>query len=318
MAETTVTCLGILVADAIAKTVDEIPGGGQLGLVNQITLHMGGCAANASVVLSKLGVKTGIIGSVGGDGFGQFVVRELENAGVNTAGLKVKPEVNTSASVVLVAGSGERTFLHCTGANAALVKEDVDMALVRGSRILFVTGTNLMPSFDGLPCAEILEKSRAAGVMTVMDTAWDATGRWMEIVEPCLPHLDAFIPSYDEAARISGKERPSEIAEVFMSYGIRLVVIKLGKDGCYIRSADGFEMTLPTYGRIKAVDATGAGDSFAAGCIAGLANGWDLERCGRFANAVGTHCVMKVGATTGIRSMEETLAFMREQDGADA
>jgi len=309
-----VACLGILVADAIARTVDEMPERGKLMPVEQISLHTGGCAMSASIDLAKLGLKAALLGKVGKDGFGDFMVSTLKNEGVNIDGLVVKEGINTSASLVIVSSSGERTFLHCFGSNADLTYEDVNFDIIKKSKILFIGGVNLMPKFDGVPCGMVVKKAKEMGVYTALDTAWDASGRWMEIVEPSLPYLDLFIPSYDEAKMIAGKEEPEEIADVFLSKGVKLAVIKLGKDGCFIKSKDGEKHLIPTYTDIKAVDATGAGDSFVAGFLTGLIQGWDLYKCGRFANAVGTHCVMEVGATTGIKKMEDILEFMRRYE----
>lgn len=309
-----VTCLGILVADAIAKVVDELPERGKLRPVEQISLYTGGCAATAAINLAKIGMKSALIGKVGKDGFGEFLKNALDASGVNTAGLVVSEGINTSASVVLSASSGERSFLHCFGSNAEFTAEDVDFEIIRNSKILFVAGTNLMAKFDGVPCSQILKKAKEMGVYTAMDTAWDASGRWMEIVEPSLPYLDLFIPSYDEAKMIADKDEPEDIADVFLAKGVGLAVIKLGKDGCFIKKNDNEKYTIPTYNQIKAVDTTGAGDSFAAGFLSGLTMGWDVHKCGKFANAVGTHCVMAVGASTGMKSMKEILEFMERYE----
>jgi sugar/nucleoside kinase (ribokinase family) len=309
-----VTCIGILVADVIAKVVDELPEKGKLLPVEQISLHSGGCATTAAINLSKIGMKSALIGKVGKDGFGDFLGNMLATSGVNTEGLIVKEGIYTSSSVVLSAGNGERTFLHCFGSNADFTYEDVNFDIIRNSKILFVAGANLMEKFDGIPCSRVLKKAQDMGVYTALDTAWDASGRWMKIIEPCLPYLDLFLPSYDEARMIAGKDEPEEIADVFLSKGVGLAVVKLGKDGCFIKKRDGEKHLIPTYSKIKAVDTTGAGDSFAAGFLTGLIMSWDLYQCGKFANAVGTHCVMAVGASTGIKSMEEILEFMEKQD----
>ena len=170
-----------------------------------------------------------------------------------------------------------------------------------------------MPSLDGKPLGRAVKKAKELGLTTIMDTAWDASGRWMELVEDALPHLDYFIPSYDEAMNISGKTDPGEIAEVFMFYGVKNVVIKLGKEGCYIKTPDEEELTIPTFLNIKAVETTGAGDAFSSGFITGLSMGWPLYKCGLFANAVGTFSVSQVGASTGIKPLEETITFIKLQ-----
>jgi sugar/nucleoside kinase (ribokinase family) len=309
-----VTCVGNIVADIIAKTVDKLPEEGKLDLIEQIELHLGGCASNAAVDLQKLGVSAAVIGKVGNDGFGSFVINEMKNNGVNVEGIKKSDTSRTSASVVSVHSSGERSFLHHIGSNAEFSNDDIDFSVIQNSKIVFVAGALLMPAFDGEPSAEILKKSKEAGIITVMDTAWDSTGKWMEKIKPCLPHLDYFIPSYEEAEKISGKSNPEEIADVFLKEGTQTAVIKLGSKGCFIKNKNGDKYSIAAFEGIKAVDTTGAGDAFAAGFITGILNGWDLYSTGKFANAVGAHCVMALGATSGIKSKEEILKFILEYE----
>jgi sugar/nucleoside kinase (ribokinase family) len=96
--------------------------------------------------------------------------------------------------------------------------------------------------------------------------------------------------------------------------GPKVVVIKLGKDGCFIKTKEGEKYIIPTYDRIKPVDTTGAGDSFCAGFLTALVKGKSLVDCGKFANAVGTHCIMAKGASTGIKSEAEILKFMDDYE----
>ncbi|MHB0912416.1 MAG: carbohydrate kinase family protein [Armatimonadota bacterium] len=303
-----VTCLGILVADLIGKPVDKFPERGQLTLVDQMELHLGGCAANTGVDLAKIGIETAIVGKVGADGLGDFVVRTLENEGISAGAVVRDASIGTSGTMVMVHGDGERSFIHYLGANAALTEEDIDFEMIRGSEILHVAGTFLMPGIDGEPTARVLAKAKEMGITTSLDTAWDSKGRWMELIAPCLPYTDYFVPSIEEARLIAGKHDPADVAKVFLDAGVKVVGLKMGSEGCYIRTADQ-EVRAPIY-RVNAVDACGAGDSFAAGFLAGMVRGWDLEKTGRFANAVGAHCVMAMGATTGIKSEAEILAFM--------
>jgi len=309
-----VTCLGIIVADVIAKTVDKLPATGKLELIEQLELHLGGCASNAAVDLEKIGIKTAVIGRVGDDGFGSFVVNEMEKNGVDVKGVIKSKNSRTSASVVSVHSSGERSFLHQIGANADFSVNDVNFSIIQDSKILFIAGTLLMPSFDGEPSAELLKRAQDAGITTVMDTAWDSTGKWMKLIAPCLPYLDYFIPSYEEAEMIAGKNDPEDIADVFLKAGVKNVVIKLGSKGCLFKTADGIKEFIDAFKGITAVDTTGAGDSFAAGFIAGLTKGWSITECCKFANAVGAHCVMRVGATSGIKPMDEILNFIESAE----
>lgn len=309
-----VTCLGVIVADVITKTVNKLPQEGKLDLINQLELHLGGCASNAAVDLEKIGIKTAVIGRVGNDGFGTFVIDEMKRNGVNIEGIEVSETSKTSASVVLINSIGERSFLHHLGANADFSKKDINYSILLQSDILFIAGSLLMSNFDGDPTAEVLKKTQETGIITVMDTAWDSTGTWMKLIKPCLPYLDYFIPSYEEAEMISGKKQPEEIADIFLSEGVKSAVIKLGAKGCFIKNKSGEKYMIDSYKVNNVVDTTGAGDSFAAGFIAGVSKGWDLKMCGKFANAVGAHCVMEVGATSGIKKMDEILNFINENE----
>jgi sugar/nucleoside kinase (ribokinase family) len=83
----------------------------------------------------------------------------------------------------------------------------------------------------------------------------------------------------------------------------------MGAEGCLVLTGEGEELRLPAF-EVEVIDATGAGDAFAAGFIAGVWQGWPLEKTARFANAVGALCVTGMGANGGVRSLPETLDFM--------
>ncbi len=305
---TEITCLGILVADLLGRPIDALPPRGRLGLVDEMTLHIGGCASNTGIDLARLGVATAVLGKVGADGLGDFIVRTLEQNQVDTQGVKRDPATTTSATMVLVSIDGERTFLHHLGGNAHFTEDDVDWTVVRSSRILHVAGALVMPALDGQPMARVLQRAKSLGLMTSLDTVWDATGKWMQTLRPCLPHTDFFMPSLSEAIELTGLQDPRDVARALRDEGVGTVCLKLGEEGCYIQTRDA-EVRMPVF-RVKPVDGTGTGDAWDAGFLMGVLRRWDIESSARFANAVGALCVTAIGATAGIRTMEETLHFM--------
>src|SRR5436190_5718151 len=107
-----VVCLGILVADVIARPVARLPEAGTLAFVDEIELRGGGCALNTASCLARLGLRSAALGKIGTDVFGDFVLRLLRERGVAAEGVARDAEHATSASVALVDRSGERTFLH--------------------------------------------------------------------------------------------------------------------------------------------------------------------------------------------------------------
>ena len=303
---TDVVCLGILVADVIARPVDRVPAPGSLDLVEDVALRGGGCALNTGTALARLGVDVACAGKLGCDAFGDFVLGLLDERGVDRSLVVRTDEAPTSATVALVDSAGERTFLHVPGANGTLELSDLDLDRVLGGRALHVAGSLVMPALDGGPTAELLGAARARGIATSLDTVWDASGRWERLL-PALPELDLLCASGAEAAALSGEREPERAAAWARAHGVRTAAVKLGADGCWI-DGDGFRGHVPAPA-VRAVDSTGAGDAFAAGMIYGALHEWPLRESAVFANAVGAAATTAVGAAEGLPTIEEVAAW---------
>jgi sugar/nucleoside kinase (ribokinase family) len=302
-----VTCVGGTLADILARPVREMPKPGRIELVDEMKLAPGGCAVNSASALARLGVPVRLVGRIGRDGLGDFLAQTLAERGVDIAGL-ARTDTGTSASMVFVAPGGERCLLHTPGAMGTFDSADIDWSLAARSRVFFVAQFGLLGRFDwSAPSA--LARARDSGMLTALDTVWDASGKLSDKVAPCLPLLDYFLPSYDEARDITGLTDPGAMARSFQDRGVGTVAIKLGEDGCYLRGPTGDEVTVPPF-KVAAVDTTGAGDAWCAGFIAGILAGSDLAEAGRLGNAAAACCVTALGAYDGIRDMAETLAFM--------
>lgn len=308
MTERPVLCIGIMVADVVGRPVIDVPAPGRLSLVDEMSLHTGGCAVNTATVLARLGIPVEVAGKVGEDAFGDFLVAALARRGIGHGGVRRDPAVGTSATMVMVSPDGERRFVHYIGANARYTAPDVDMAQVEGAAILHVAGSLVLPGIDGHPTAELLRHAQAAGVTTFLDTVWDATGGWAKML-PCLPYIDYFVPSLPEAQAITGREEPEAVAQALRQHGVGTVALKMGEQGSLVMTQDGVARHLPAFA-VDAVDATGAGDCFAAGFIAGVWLGWTLDETQRLANATGALSVMGVGAAGATRDMDGTKVFM--------
>ena len=288
----------------VARPVASLPPPGELRFVEEMGLCVGGCAANTSAGLARLGVPVAVLGKVGDDALGEFLLRALQREGVRTDGVVVDPRVQTSATVALVAAAGERAFLHAVGGNGALRAEEVDLHATGNASILHIGGTGLMPSLDGVPLAAVCAQAKALGLTVTLDTAWDPSGQWQRVLE-VLPHVDYFLPSLEEAQHIFGLSEPAAIAAAARALGPRAVVIKLASEGCYVL-APGQDrgVHIPPL-PVVAVDTTGAGDAFCAGFLAALARGWDTLRAARLGTVTGALSVTRLGAIAGVPSWEE-------------
>ncbi len=306
-----VLSLGIYVVDVLGRPIDQFPEKGKLALFDELEIHAGGCANNTAIALARLGISAGAMGKVGTDAFGDLILKELTDNGVNTVGMQQDSNASTSFTFVAIASDGERTFYHYIGANGELCEADINSELIKDVKILHIAGALVMPSFDGAPMANILQKAKTLGITTSLDTVYDATGRWMETLEPCLPHVDIFMPSIIEAQNLTGLSEHTEIIQFLRdNYGINTIVIKMGEDGSYVSTPEG-EHFAPAY-PVNVVDATGAGDAYVAGFLAGTLMNWDLKATAELASATGAACVTAIGTTAGIQNLEETLKICRK------
>jgi sugar/nucleoside kinase (ribokinase family) len=307
-----VLCAGQLAADILVRPVDRLDFASDTRRVEPIRLSSGGDGLNVAIGLARLGQRVRFAGLVGRDHWGDFLSSVIEREGIDGRGLKRTEEAGTCTVLVAINSQGERTFFYHGGANDRFSLQDVDPAPLADAKAVHVGGTYLLPRFDGEGAAALFRDARAQGKLTSMDVTWDVEGRWLSVIAPCLPHLDWFLPSTKEAARITGRSEPEAMAAFLREQGVGGVVIKLGERGCYVLPTGQAGFFAPAFS-VPAVDTTGAGDSFVAGFLAGLLRGWPPERCARLACAAAALNIQKVGATAGMPTFEEASRLMEEQ-----
>lgn len=297
---------GIVIADCVARPVTRSPKPGQLELVDEIGLHAGGSAVNTGAALARLGLEVALVGRVGHDGFGDYLDGAARGLGLETRYLS-RSDAATSATLVHVDAGGERSFLHAVGANAALTAADVPLDTLAGARALHVAGYFVLPVLEpGVP--DLFGRATALGLMTSLDTVWDATDRW-ERVQAALPVTDVFCPGLGEGQHITGREHPEDVLDALFALGVRRVAaVKMGDRGALLGRPDGARVHVAA-APVHAVDGTGAGDAFIGGLLAGLLAGDDLARAGQLGAAAGALCVGAMGATAGLRDLPTTRAL---------
>ncbi len=307
-----IECLsvGILVADHLCDPIDRVPGPGELALCPRLPLAIGGCASNVATDLARLGVRVGVIGCVGRDAFGRFIIDTLAASRVDVTGIRQLPDAETSGTLIINVRGEDRRFIHAVGANARLQVADIPIERVREAKVLYVGGYLLMPALEGEPLAELFRQARAVGVTTVLDIVLPGPGDHWPKLASVLAETDAFLPNRDEAAVLTGLDDPVEQAEHFATAGARAVVITCGGEGSVI-VAGGKRLRAAAHA-VEYLGGTGAGDAFDAGFIAGLLAGADLADCVRWGSAIGASCVRSISATEGVFTRAEAEDFLRE------
>lgn len=303
-----ILCSGNLVLDILVRPVERVIWG-TTSRVESISQHLGGNGGNTSYTLARLGVPVRVLGMVGRDAFGEFILDKLRAAGADIAPVSYS-EAPTSVTVGLIDPDGRRLFLHRLGSSQELFEGNEEF---RGA-LAGMTHYHLGSPF-GVPrlrpkMPEVLREARAAGLSTSLDTMWDALGGWMEDLGPCLPHVDLLFLNEDEAIALTGAATASAAAVRLRGRGARDVVFKLGGNGCAVLAAAG-NFQCPAFD-VPVVDTTGAGDSFVGGFLAARQRGYRYEEAARIACATAALNIRQVGGSEGARGFEETLRWLSD------
>jgi sugar/nucleoside kinase (ribokinase family) len=302
-----VVVAGLALTDIIGRPVDlkNLPKRGALKLIDSITLTTGGNVSNVGIDLVKLGFAVGAITRVGNDSLGRYVNQHYRTFGIDTEGVIIDARAQTSATMVSVDKTGERTFLHTRGCMKNFRAADVlsHLVFLQKARILAVGYLGLIPETEKEFARLFRTVKQKTSLKIVLDSA--ASPRVTpQRLRGFLPYVDFFIPSYEEAMLITGCKTPESIVGFLRRSGAPFVVgVKLGAQGCYL--SDGRRAAYVKARKVrKVVDATGAGDAFVAGFIAGTLKGMDAFESASLANAVAGSCVSAVGASTAIRALD--------------
>jgi len=306
-----VACIGLMVCDIIIKPVDKTVFDVDATQLDTLKIASGGDALNVASNMSRLGLDVGLVGKVGNDVFGEYLINQAAKSGINTCGVKKSDNCTTSTSIVMVDKTGERYFAYYSEANDSLSVDDIDFDYLSGAKIVHLGSAMALPGLDGAGIEELFKRAKASGAATSMDVTWDFTGSWLGKIENALKYTDIFMPSYNEAKLISNRETPEEMEEFFRCCGIKIFAVKLGSKGCFVTDFKDRHY-IKTFDNVKVVDTTGAGDAFVSGFLTGISKNWDIYRCGIFGNAVASNCVMEIGATSGVKSFDEIIRFIND------
>ncbi|MFF2043656.1 sugar kinase [Kitasatospora sp. NPDC058170] len=281
----------VCVGESMAVLLPDRPG--PLESVDGFRLSVGGAESNVAGALAALGVPSAWISRVGDDGFGRRLVGELTARGVDASAVAVDPHRPTGIYLKEVGGSTgrrhdlgpgrSRLHYHRRGSAAsalspALLDDPVAARLLAGARLLHLSGITPALSDDCLALVRALLAERRPGRLVSFDLNW-RPALWRErdpaVLPPLLDAADLLLLGADEAEAAFGTGDPQELRRRFPSPATLVVkdadriVTALGRDGT---SAAETALT------VEVVEATGAGDAFAAGYLAGTLRGLDQRR----------------------------------------
>ena len=305
-----IVCIGMALVDSIIKGFDPNPVSASGFRAASGTLNVGGEAVNEASAASRLGMKTGILCSLGEDEAGNMICANLSRAGVDTGLIIRDSGRSTPVTTMFVNDDGTRKSI-TNGAHTFQFHPEQFADRYLNTRALLLGSLFRAPFDDPQVIHTVLKSAREQGIPVFADTKLPNFHFLnLDDLADSLPLIDYITPNEDEARYYTGKERPEEMAEVFLNRGVRNVIIKLGSKGCFFSSGKQ-TLHLPSF-KIDAVDATGAGDNFLAGFASEILRGSTAEDALLFASACGAICTTAVGACTALKSRDQVLAFCRE------
>ncbi len=289
-------CLDIMISGDIGNEIFSV----DTTEVEGINFFPGGDAVNEAITASTLGLRTALVVGCGNDGKGDTLVRKLSHW--DNLDLHVdRVEGDSLCSAVLVRRDGQRNFLFTRGLGDSYVAKDHAFEVVKDCRVLSLGSFFVQPLFDRESAPVLLRVAKEHGAITVADTCWPTIDGMIEDLDQSLPFLDYFMPSREEAERITGEHDLERIYKVFAKKGLKNLVVKLGARGCYIRTPEE-AMEVSTFTNVPVVDTTGCGDSFVGGFCYGLIQGYSLEQCALFANGTASLHAGSLGGSGSIES----------------
>lgn len=307
-----VVCVGDVVVDIVCSPLPHVPAAGEPMRIDEIRALPGGCAQNTAIGLTRLGVKTGVVSNLTDDLYGGFLQGSLQELGIDASHAKRVKGRQTSKTLVIPVVGEDRRYMHQDGVDDEFSGRDLDPEYVSQARVLHIASFLHLRELTAESLIPVLEQARGRGCRVCLDVIiCDRGAQRLEECKQILPHVDYFFPNDDEGRVLTGLADPLEQAMALREWGAGTVVLTLGGRGLIAVSGDE-RLRMSAY-TVPVVDPSGAGDAFAAGFITGLAKGWALEQCLKFASAVAGFCVSASGCTDGIVSFEESLARAEQE-----
>lgn len=288
--------------------VDHAPKPGETLIADGLIEAAGGKGANQAVAAARNGMDVKFIGRVGADGAGIGLRQGLQDAHVDTTHLLTDKHEPTGRAIIFVEPSGQNRIVVASGANAAVTMADVQPLLDE-----MKPGDFLLSTFES-PLETVqtaFAEARKRGITTVLNPA-PARSR---VSDDLLQLTDIIIPNEGEATALTGIDTvdaasTAESANALLRRGVHKVIITLAENGSYYADDAGDQFAIPAF-HVKAIDSTGAGDTFIGGFLSRM-HDHDVEDAIVYATAASGIAVSRQGGQPSIPVEAEVLAYLEE------
>jgi len=321
-----IICLGELIVDMFPAEI-----GRKHTEVSAFRPVPGGAPANVAVAAARLGARSAFIGKVGEDIFGHWLADVLAREGVETRGMRFDPDARTTMNIMAQPDphSYECLFYRNPGADTRLRQDELDRALLTATRAFHFGSLSLTDEPARSATQEAVRLARGGGALISYDvnyrpTLWRNPAEAVEQASAMLPQVDLLKVNEAELRLLAGSDDLEVGSQALLARGPKLVVVTLGPEGSFFRTAAGGEH-VPAFA-VNTVDATGCGDAFIAALLWRLVQADDRRRSPagererltpaylrdslRYANAVGALTATKQGVIPALPTAEEVESFL--------
>ncbi|WP_449412782.1 sugar kinase [Pandoraea soli] len=274
----------------------------------------GGDTSNFAIAARRQGVSTGFVSAVGDDRFGRMLLDLWREEAVDTNVVRIDAQAPTGVYFVSHDASGHHfDYLRAGSAASRFRPQDLPREALAGASFLHLSGISLAISASACDAAfEAMSTIRAAGGKVSFDTnlrlkLWPLA-RARATMREAFSLTDVCLPSWDDVTAVTGLDDRDAILDALLSYGVKVVALKLGREGCYVATPDERRIVAPY--PVQAVDATGAGDCFGGAFVARLALGDDPFAAARYANVCAALSTTGYGAVAPVPRAEQVLQLL--------
>ncbi len=284
--------------------------------------NAGGAPCNVLAAATRQGCKTGFIGMVGNDDFGNMLEFDVQSAGIDTKGLIKTSEASTTLAFVQLDAQGDRsfTFVRKPGADILLSESDVDFDLIHSAKIFHFGSLSLTNEPSRSATFAAVRFAKEKGVLVSYDpnlrpALWSNLSEARDMIHEGMQYADIAKISDEEMSFLTDCTDFEEGANALLNQhpNLKVLLITQGAKGCYYYTRKYHGHVLSYI--VQAVDTTGAGDSFFGGVLATLVRMHQLEisdlpenvllDCVIHGNASGALATMKKGGIPSMPTLEQ-------------
>lgn len=306
-------CLDVITyGEAMAMFIAQETG--DLSEVTHFIKRAAGAELNVATGLARLGLNVMWMSRVGNDSFGRFILQQLDKEKIHSDLVTIDNQYPTGfqlKSKVIDGRDPIVEYFRKGSAASYLSIDDFKPEYFLKSRHLHLSGVAAALSDSSyLLSTYLADFMREMGRTVSFDpnlrpTLWNSEQEMISRINNLAFKADWVLPGIKEGQLLTGLISADDIADFYLNAGVKVVIIKLGAEGAFIKSQNEQSQIIPACAVENIVDTVGAGDGFAVGIISALLEGKTLVDAAKRGNRIGALAIQVVGDSDGLPSREQ-------------